>query len=52
MLVHICAADDWRLAQDRGEHRPLLERRSSTFTPSRYICRRNRLYAGRTDLCS
>ena len=22
MLVHICAADDWRLAQDRGEHRP------------------------------
>jgi uncharacterized protein (DUF952 family) len=53
MLVHICAADDWRLAQDRGEHRP----RSlddvgfiHLSAPDQVHLPANRLYAGRADL--
>ncbi len=53
MLVHICASDDWRLAQDCGEHRP-----DSLDTvgfihlsaPEQVHLPANRLYAGRTDL--
>ena len=53
MLVHICAADDWRLARERGEHRPdslddvgfvHLSTVEQVHLPA------NRLYAGRTDL--
>jgi uncharacterized protein (DUF952 family) len=53
MLLHICAADDWRLAQYRGEHRPdslgdvgfiHLSAPEQVHLPA------NRLYAGRTDL--
>ncbi|GFG49535.1 glutathione S-transferase [Mycolicibacterium agri] len=53
MLLHICAIDDWRLAQERGEHRP-----SSLddvgfihlSAPDQVHLPANRLYAGRTDL--
>jgi uncharacterized protein (DUF952 family) len=53
MLVHICAKDDWQLAQDRGEHRAdsldavgfiHLSTSEQVHLPA------NRLYAGRTDL--
>ena len=53
MLLHICAADDWRLARDRGEHCPAslgvlgfihLSGPDQVHLPA------NRLYAGRTDL--
>jgi uncharacterized protein (DUF952 family) len=53
VLVHICGADEWRLAETRGEHRPdSLE--ASGFvhlsTPEQVHLPANRLYAGRTDL--
>ena len=53
MLLHICADDDWRLAQDRGEHRP--ESLDDVgfihlSTPEQVHLPANRLYAGRTDL--
>jgi uncharacterized protein (DUF952 family) len=53
MLLHICAADDWWFAQDRGELRPdslgevgfiHLSGRDQVHLPA------NRLYAGRGDL--
>jgi uncharacterized protein (DUF952 family) len=53
MLLHICAADEWRASEDRGEHRPAsledvgfvhLSAREQVHLPA------NRLYAGRTDL--
>ena len=53
MLLHICAADDWRLTRDRGEHCPAslgvlgfihLSGLDQVHLPA------NRLYAGRTDL--
>jgi uncharacterized protein (DUF952 family) len=51
--VHLCSADDWRLAQERGEHRPdSLD--SNDFvhlsTPEQVHLPANRLYAGRADL--
>ena len=51
--MHICAADEWRVAKDCGEHRPgSLE--SVGFihlsTPEQVHLPANRLYAGRTDL--
>jgi uncharacterized protein (DUF952 family) len=53
MLLHICAVDEWRLAKDRGEHRPA----SLTDVgfihlsgPDQVHLPANRLYAGRTDL--
>jgi uncharacterized protein (DUF952 family) len=53
VLVHLCSADDWRLAQERGVHRPdSLD--SAGFvhlsTPEQVHLPANRLYAGRTDL--
>ena len=53
MLLHICADDDWRLAQDRGEHRPdSLDDVGFIHlsTPEQVHLPANRLYAGRTDL--
>ena len=53
MLLHICAADEWRFAKDRGEHRPdslgdvgfiHLSGPEQVHLPA------NRLYPGRTDL--
>jgi uncharacterized protein (DUF952 family) len=53
MLVHICVADEWRLAQARGEHRPKsLDAVGFVHlsTPEQVHLPANRLYAGRTDL--
>lgn len=53
MLVHICAADDWRLAQDRGEHRPDSLGDCGYIhlsAPEQVHLPANRLYARRTDL--
>lgn len=53
MLLHICAADDWRLAQRRGEHRPESLDDAGFIhlsTPEQVHLPANRLYAGRTDL--
>ncbi len=53
MLLHICAHDDWRLAQDRGEHRPQSLGDVGFIhlsTPEQVHLPANRLYAGRTDL--
>lgn len=53
VLVHLCAADEWRAAQARGEHRPAslgdvgfvhLSAPEQVHLPA------DRLYAGRTDL--
>lgn len=53
VLVHMCSADDWRLAQTAGELRP----ESLTAIgfvhlsmPEQVHLPANRLYAGRTDL--
>jgi uncharacterized protein (DUF952 family) len=53
MLVHICASEDWVLANDRGEHRP--ESLDAVgfihlSTPEQVHLPANRLYAGRADL--
>jgi uncharacterized protein (DUF952 family) len=53
VLVHLCGADEWRLAQARGEHRP--ESLGAVgfvhlSTPEQVHLPANRLYAGRTDL--
>jgi uncharacterized protein (DUF952 family) len=53
VLIHLCSADDWRLAQHLGEHRP--ESLDATgfvhlSTPEQVHLPANRLYAGRTDL--
>ena len=53
MLVHVCAANDWHLARDRGEHRPdSLEAVGFIHlsTPEQVHLPANRLYAGRLDL--
>jgi uncharacterized protein (DUF952 family) len=53
MLLHICADDDWRLAQDSGEHRPESLDDGGFIhlsTPEQVHLPANRLYAGRTDL--
>jgi uncharacterized protein (DUF952 family) len=53
MLVHICAADDWRVAQDRGEHHPdsLDDVGFIHLSPPEQVhLPANRLYAGRLDL--
>jgi uncharacterized protein (DUF952 family) len=53
MLVHICAADDWRLAQDHGEHLPQSLGDVGFIhlsTPDQAHLPANRLYAGRRDL--
>lgn len=53
MLVHICAVDDWRLAQSRGEHRPpSLEDVGFIHlsSPEQVHLPANRLYRGRRDL--
>jgi uncharacterized protein (DUF952 family) len=53
VLVHLCSADDWRLAQDRGEHRPdSLDADGFVHlsTPEQVHLPANRLYAGRGDL--
>ena len=54
MLVHICAADDWRVAQDRGEHRPdSLDDVGFIHlsAPEQVHLPANRLYAGRRTWC-
>jgi uncharacterized protein (DUF952 family) len=53
MLMHICASEDWRLANDRGEHRPdSLDAVGFIHlsAPEQVHLPANRLYAGRTDL--
>ncbi|HJT91060.1 MAG TPA: DUF952 domain-containing protein [Mycobacterium sp.] len=52
-LVHICSADEWRLAQIRGDHRPdSLDTNGFVHlsTPEQVHLPANRLYAGRADL--
>ena len=53
VLVHVCTAADWRLANSRGEHRPdSLQSHGFVHlsTPEQVHLPANRLYAGRTDL--
>jgi len=53
MLLHICAADDWRVAEDIGEHRPDSLRTVGFIhlsAPEQVHLPANRLYAGRADL--
>jgi uncharacterized protein (DUF952 family) len=53
VLVHLCSADDWRLAKARGEHRPDSLGTVGFMhlsTPEQVHLPANRLYAGRTDL--
>lgn len=53
MLVHICAKDDWRIAETRGEHRPgSLDEVGFVHlsSPEQVHLPANRLYTGRTDL--
>jgi uncharacterized protein (DUF952 family) len=53
MLLHICAADDWRRAQDHGEHRPdSLDDAGFIHlsSPDQVHLPANRLYTGRADL--
>jgi uncharacterized protein (DUF952 family) len=53
VLVHLCSADEWQLAQDRGEHRPAslsMHGFLHLSTPEQVHLPANRLYAGRTDL--
>jgi uncharacterized protein (DUF952 family) len=53
VLVHLCSAGEWRLAQERGEHRPdSLDEAGFVHlsTPEQVHLPANRLYAGRTDL--
>lgn len=52
-LVHLCSAEDWRLAQVRGEHRPdSLDANGFVHlsAPEQVHLPANRLYAGRADL--
>lgn len=52
-LVHLCAADEWRTAQEVGEHRPASLAASGFVhlsTPEQVHLPSNRLYGGRTDL--
>ena len=53
VLVHLCTADDWRRAQDRGELRPpSLDDVGFVHlsAPEQVHLPANRLYAGRTDM--
>ncbi len=53
VLVHLCSAEDWAVAQDLGEHRPdSLDATGFVHlsTPEQVHLPANRLYAGRTDL--
>lgn len=53
MLLHICATDDWRLAQNLGEHRPdslVGVGFIHLSAPEQVHLPANRLYAGRRDL--
>ena len=53
VLLHICARSEWRLAQRRGEHRPVSLDEVGFIhlsTPEQVHLPANRLYAGRTDL--
>jgi uncharacterized protein (DUF952 family) len=53
VLVHLCGADEWRLAQTVGEHRPGSLATAGFVhlsTPEQVHLPANRLYAGRTDL--
>jgi uncharacterized protein (DUF952 family) len=53
VLVHLCSKDEWRSAQDDGEHRPdSLSANGFVHlsTPEQVHLPANRLYAGRTDL--
>ncbi|MGA5465229.1 DUF952 domain-containing protein [Mycobacterium sp. NPDC050041] len=53
LLVHLCAAVEWQVAQDRGEHRPAsLDAVGFVHlsAPGQVHLPANRLYAGRTDL--
>jgi uncharacterized protein (DUF952 family) len=53
VLVHLCSVDDWRVAQERGEHRPgSLDAVGFVHlsTPEQVHLPANRLYAGRADL--
>jgi uncharacterized protein (DUF952 family) len=53
VLVHLCSAQDWRVAQDQGEHRPdSLDAAGFVHlsTPEQVHLPANRLYAGRADL--
>jgi uncharacterized protein (DUF952 family) len=52
-LVHLCSNDEWRTAQERGEHRPeslVVSGFVHLSTPEQVHLPANRLYAGRTDL--
>ena len=51
--MHICAADEWRIAEGLGEHRPgSLDAVGFVHlsAPEQVHLPANRLYAGRTDL--
>ena len=53
VLVHLCTTDDWRLAQNLGEHRPDSLHAAGFVhlsTPEQVHLPANRLYAGRDDL--
>jgi uncharacterized protein (DUF952 family) len=53
VLIHLCSAEDWRVAQVRGEHRPdSLDAAGFVHlsTPEQVHLPASRLYAGRTDL--
>ncbi len=53
MLVHICAAADWRAIEDCDEYRPDSLQTAGFIhlsTPEQVHLPANRLYAGRTDL--
>ncbi|MGV0643466.1 DUF952 domain-containing protein [Mycolicibacterium sp. XJ879] len=52
-LVHLCGADEWRAAQEVGEHRPASLTTSGFVhlsTPEQVHLPANRLYGGRADL--
>jgi uncharacterized protein (DUF952 family) len=53
VLVHLCSAEEWQLAQRRGEHRPASLGTHGFVhlsTPEQVHLPANRLYTGRTDL--
>jgi uncharacterized protein (DUF952 family) len=53
MLVHICAADEWRAAKDRGDYRPASLDAVGFIhlsAPEQVHLPANRLYAGSSDL--
>lgn len=52
-LVHLCSAEEWRLASARGEHRPDSLGEAGFVhlsTPGQVHLPANRLYTGRSDL--